>query len=71
MTVLKKEPEASKRGNHGTIRLATYAAKIIMRIFISRRLKRKLRTYLEKISLYLEEKEELEMQLGCHNELRT
>jgi hypothetical protein len=33
--------------------------------YLEEELKRKLRKYLEKISLDLEEEKELEMQLGC------
>jgi hypothetical protein len=43
MTALRKEPKATKQTNHGIIRLVATAAKIVIRIIMSRRLKRKLR----------------------------
>jgi hypothetical protein len=47
-----------------TISLITHTAKIVAKI-LKEGLKEKLRMYLEKISLDLEEEKELGMQLGC------
>jgi hypothetical protein len=50
MTALKKKPEATKCINHHTINLITHAARIVVRLL------RRLRMYLEKINLDLEDK---------------
>ena len=64
MIVLKTKPQATKCNEHRTISLNAHTAKIVTNM-LRKRLKRKLRKYLEKISLDLEEEKELEMQLGC------
>ena len=63
MIVLKKKPQATKCSDHRTISLISHTAKIIATI-LRRRIERKLRMYLEKISLDLEEEKELGMRLG-------
>jgi hypothetical protein len=60
-TAIKKKPKSTKCNNPDTINLIAHAANIVAKIL----LKIKLRTYLEKISLDLEEGNELGMQLGC------
>jgi len=64
MIALKKKPQATKCNDHRTISLITHTAKIVTKI-LRRWIEKKLRKYLEKISLDLEEEKELEMQLGC------
>jgi hypothetical protein len=64
MIALKKKSKATKCSDHRTISIIAHAAKTIARI-LGRRIQRKLRTRLEKISLDLEEEKELGMQLGC------
>ena len=59
MIVLKKKTQATKCSDHRTISLIAHTAKILRR-----RTERKMRMYLEKISLDLEEEKELGMQLG-------
>ena len=63
MIVLKKKPQATKCSNYCTISLIAHTAEVVARIF-RRRIESKLRMYLENISLDLEEKKELKMQLG-------
>jgi len=76
MIVLQKKPQATKCSGHRTVSLNAHTAKIVAKILRRRiqkkigdvfgeRLKRKLRTYSEKISLDLEKEKELGMQLGC------
>ena len=62
MIALNKRSEATKCSDHRTISLIEYTAEIVARI-LRRRIERKLRMYLEKMSLDLEEEKELEMQL--------
>ena len=64
MIALKKKPQATKCSDHRTISLITHTAKIVAKI-LKGGLKRKLRMYSVKISLDLEEKKELGIQLGC------
>ena len=70
MIVLKKEPQDTKCNDHHTISLIAHTAKIVTNI-LRKRLKRKLRKYLEKISLDLEEEKEPEMQWDAENNIRT
>ena len=63
MIALKKKIQATKCSDHRTISLIAHTAKIIAKI-LRRRIEGKLRMYLEKISLDLEEEKELRMQLG-------
>ena len=63
MIALKKKTQATKCSDHRTISLIAHTAKIIAKI-LRRRIERKLRLYLEKIRLDLEEEKELGMQLG-------
>jgi len=63
MIALKKKTHATKCSDHRTISLIAHTAKIIVKI-LRRRTERKLRLYLEKISLDLEEEKERGMQLG-------
>ena len=58
MIVLKKKTKATKCSDYRTISLIAHTAKIIAKILI-RRIERKLRMCLEKISLDLEEEKEL------------
>ena len=60
---LKKKTKTTKCSDHRTISLISHTAKIIAKI-LRRRIERKLRMYLEKISLDLEEEKELGMRLG-------
>jgi hypothetical protein len=64
MIALKKKPKATHSSDHCTISLITHTAKTAVRI-LEEGLKRKLRTYLEKMSLDLEDEKELQMQLRC------
>jgi hypothetical protein len=57
MTASKKKPKDTKCSDHLTLSLITHTAKMVARI--EGVLKGKLRMYLEKISLDLEEKKEL------------
>jgi hypothetical protein len=61
---LKNKPQATKCSEHRTISLIAHTANIVAKV-LRRRIQRKLRMFSEKISLDLEEKEELRMQLGC------
>jgi len=65
MIALKKKTQATKRSDQRTISLFAHTAKIIAKI-LRRRIEKKIRmySYLEKISLDLEEEKELRMQLG-------
>ena len=63
MIALKKKPQATKCSDHRTISLIAHTAKIVAKI-LKNGLERKLRMCSE-ISLDLEEKKELRMQLGC------
>ena len=63
MIALKKKTKATKCSDYRTISLIAHTAKIIAKIR-RRRLKRKLRMCLEKISLDLGEEKELGMQSG-------
>ena len=63
MVALKKKTQATKCSDHRTISLIAHTAKILAKI-LRRRIEGKLRLYLEKISLDLEEEKELGMQLG-------
>ena len=63
MIALKRKTQATKCSNHHTISLFAHTAEITAKILRSR-LERKLRMYLEKISLDLEEEKKLGMQLG-------
>jgi aromatic ring-opening dioxygenase LigB subunit len=76
MIALKKKPQATKCNDHRTISPIAHTAKIVAKIrrrriqnkigdVFGERLKRKLRTYSEKISLDLEKEKEQGMQLGC------
>jgi hypothetical protein len=64
MIAFKKKPKATKCSDHRIISFIAHTAKIVARI-LRRRIERKLRMYLDKISLGLEEEEELGMQLRC------
>jgi hypothetical protein len=63
MIALKKKKQAIKCSDNHIISLIAHTAKIIAKI-LRRRIERKLRMHLEKISLDLEEEKELGMQLG-------
>jgi len=63
MIALKKKTQATKCSDHRTISLIAHTAKIIAK-YLEEGLKGKLRLYLEKISLDLEEEKELGVQLG-------
>jgi hypothetical protein len=64
MTALKKEPNLQ---NAATIArsASSHVQQSWQREHLEEGFKRKLRTYLEKISLDLEEKKEVGIQLGC------
>jgi len=63
MIALKKKTQATKCSDYRTISLIAHTEKIIAKI-LRRRIERKLRMHLEKISLDLEEEKEVGMQLG-------
>jgi hypothetical protein len=63
--VPEKKPKATKCSNHLTFSPTAHIAKKAEGRIRRRRLKRKLRTYLENISLNLSRGNELRMQLGC------
>ena len=63
MIALKKKTQVTKCSNHRTVSLTAHTAKIIAKI-LRRRIERKIEAVLEKISLDLEEENELGMQLG-------
>ena len=62
MIVLKKKTKALKSSDHCAISSITHTAEILV-ILLKRRIEGKLRRYVEKISLDLEEEQELGMQL--------
>ena len=63
MIALKKKTQNTKCSDHRTISFISHTAQIIAKI-IRKGLKGKLRMYLEKISLDLEEEKELGMRMG-------
>ena len=63
MIALKKKTQATKCSDYRTVSLIAHTAKIIAK-YLEEGLKGKLRMYLEKLSLDLEEEKELGMQLG-------
>jgi hypothetical protein len=64
MIAIKQKAKATDCSDHCTITLITHRTEIVARIG-GRRIKGKLRMFVEKISVDLEEKKELGMQLRC------
>jgi len=67
--LFKENPKATKCSDHYTIRLSTHTAKVVAMI-LRKRIEKKLRTYLEKFSLDLAEKKELEWNWGDEKNIR-
>jgi hypothetical protein len=65
MIALEEKSKATKCRDHHTVSFIAHTVKTVARI-LQEGFKRKMRMYLEKISLDFEEEKELGMKLGCY-----